>query len=64
MTSVKNGEVRITARSRTDLSRQYGVCLNTFNGWLKELLPELHRSRKSVFTPAQVKQIFEKLGEP
>lgn len=51
------------AQTKTDLARLYEVDPRTFAKWLKTLdivpLPGTYS-----FTPEQVKQIYEKIGEP
>lgn len=42
---------------KTSLAHRYGVCLDTFNKWLKpfeDKIP-LYRAKQRLFSPAQVK---------
>lgn len=58
--------VPIKVYSKKELRGLYGISRETFNKWLrpiKENLPNYQPTSK-LLTPAQVKVIFEHLGEP
>ncbi len=48
---------------RIDLQNAYGVCYKTMLRWLKSV-PNLNSRYVQMYTPKQVKQIVEHLGEP
>ena len=56
--------------SKQQLAEAYGVHQKTLNKWIMRanIVPELITievyNRIKVFTPAQVKVIFDKIGEP
>jgi hypothetical protein len=50
--------------SKTRLARAYGVDLRTFNRWLKSLDKMMGKPNGRLFTPLQVKYIFEHFGRP
>jgi predicted DNA-binding protein YlxM (UPF0122 family) len=57
--------MQIKSYSKAELADLYNVSSDTFAKWIKsieDLLPHYKRSNK-VFTPKQVKVIFEELGE-
>jgi hypothetical protein len=49
------------ARTRKELSDQYGVCRRTFNRWLKRNKIEL---QNGLITPKEQELIYSKLGHP
>ena len=52
------------ALSKSELANQYGITLKTLRGWLQGV-PDLGvMPAQKIFTPKQVKKIFEHLGEP
>jgi len=60
---------KITSYSKKELAYAYKVSTKTLNRWLIPHLKELGLTRLQyvkikVFTPAQIKVIFEVLGEP
>jgi len=56
--------MKAEAASKTQLAQLYKVHYNTFIKWLK-LVPGLKLDKKQrIFTPKQVQQIFDHLGEP
>lgn len=65
METIKNGAEPIRAMSRTELAAKYKVDLKTLNKWLKRHSQVFTLPRcKSILTPAEVKQIFQLIGEP
>ena len=61
-----NDHTSIKTYTKQELRQFYGISRETFNNWLKPiqyLLPHYNPKAK-VLTPAQVKIIFEHLGEP
>ncbi len=54
----------IKAYTRKELLSMYGVSRTTFWRWLNPFNNEIGDIRGKVFTPKQVKIIFEKLGFP
>lgn len=62
--TIKNGTYKIRATTRSELARQYQVCLKTLNAWIDNF-PELKIKRtKTILTPSEVRAIIEKIGEP
>lgn len=55
-------------KNKKQLALEYGVSLSTFNKMLEPLLKELKKMRfhkgLTVFTPRQIKFIYEELGDP
>jgi len=53
------------AMTKTQLAALYKVCPRTLNKWIKPFLTEIGTTAGTyIFTPAQVKTIFERIGEP
>lgn len=53
------------AMNRIQLANLYKVCPRTLNKWLRPYLTEIGTTEgTNIFTPAQVKTIFDKIGEP
>jgi transposase len=51
-----------TTMSKKELCKHYKVSYETFNTWLKRI-PELNEEKgQRIFTPKQVRLIFEHLG--
>lgn len=51
--------------TRKQLAAHYGICVRTFNKWIKPFIHEIGEIPDTkIFTPAQVRTIFEKIGEP
>jgi hypothetical protein len=51
-------------KTKKELAYQYGVSVQTFVKWIKEI-PNLHLSPfQKIFTPKQIEIIFNHLGEP
>jgi hypothetical protein len=50
--------------SKTHLAKAYGVDLRTFNRWLKPLYKKIGKPNGRLFTPFQVKMIFQLVGSP
>jgi hypothetical protein len=48
--------------AKSELRKKYGVCKSTFCTYLD--LAGIQKSRRKYYTPAEVKKIYEKLGEP
>jgi transposase-like protein len=56
---------RARAMTKTEMAAAYGVCPRTFNKWIKPFRNEIGTiDGTNILTPAQVKTIFEKIGEP
>ena len=55
---------KIIPLSKSELAIAYGVSLNTLNSWLKPFRKEIGEYRGKVFTPKQVKLIYDLLGQP
>jgi hypothetical protein len=53
-----------TSENKTSLAAKYGVSTKTFLKWLKKI--GLHKPKHGgfLYTPEEVRQITEKLGEP
>ena len=59
-------DIEIKAYSKKELRLLYGVKQDVFRNWLnriKEHIPDYNQNTR-ILTPAQVKAIIEKLGEP
>lgn len=50
--------------SKMQLANAYNISLETLNSWLKPFKSQIGEYRGRLFTPKQVKIIFEQLGEP
>ena len=62
MNSIKTVEVK--HYSTKELARFYGVCDKTLLKWMKPFEIDIGQRQGRYYTVAQVKIIFEKLGEP
>jgi len=61
---LKNGCEAIRTMSKKELCRKYGICIETLNKWLS-LSPEIEvRKEQRILTPAQIRLIYDKIGEP
>ena len=49
---------------KSELALEYGVCVRTLNRWLKPFADEIGEKNGNYYTTAQVRIIFEKIGEP
>ncbi len=50
--------------TKTQLSRGYGINIKTFNKWLRPLYKVMGKPLGRLFTPMQVRVIFQELGRP
>jgi hypothetical protein len=57
-------QTKIKPLSKMQLANAYNVSLETLNSWLKPFKDKIGDYRGRMFTPKQVKIIFEELGEP
>ena len=51
----------MTAKSKTQLALEYGVCIKTLSRWFKQV--DLHIPRGAI-TPYNQRLIYKKLGKP
>lgn len=60
--------VEIRTYTRIELCESYNITSATFNTWLKPFISELtaigYTKKQRIFTPKQVKLIFERLDFP
>lgn len=56
--------VEVKHYSTKELAKFYGVCDKTLLKWMKPFTNDIGQRQGRYFTVAQVKIIFEKLGEP
>lgn len=58
--------MQIKTYSKKELRVLYKVSADTFNNWLKDIEPLLPRYQRNakILTPAQVRIVFEELGDP
>ena len=56
--------IEIKHYSTKELARFYGVCDKTLLKWMKPFTTDIGEKQGRYYTVAQVKIIFEKLGEP
>lgn len=55
---------KIKSKSKRELASQYGISVQTFSKWIKEI-PNLNLKRcQKIFTPKQVELITLHIGEP
>lgn len=54
----------IKAYNKSELAQLYGRSLKTFNAWLLPHIEKVGDFKGRSYTPAQVKIIFQILGEP
>ena len=53
------------AMTLTQLALKYKVCTKTVKKWLQPFIDDIGRPEKTyLFTPEQVRKIYEKIGEP
>lgn len=57
-------EIEIRHYSTKELSKLYGVCDKTLLKWMKPFADDIGPKQGRFYTVAQVKVIFDKLGEP
>ncbi len=50
--------------SKTQLAKAYGIDIRTFNKWLKPLYKVIGKPNGRLFTPFQIKAIFQRIGQP
>lgn len=56
--------IEVKHYSTKELAKFYGVCDKTLLKWMKPFADDIGERQGRYFTVAQVKIIFEKLGEP
>lgn len=61
---MKEHEILPEALNKTQLAQQYKITVRTLNFWLEPFENEIGVYRGRMFTPQQVKFIYEKLGYP
>lgn len=64
MKTIHNGTEIIKTMSKTELCQKYGVCLETLNKWIESIQEIKLTPGQRILTPAQVRLIFERIGEP
>jgi len=58
-------EVRLKSYSKSELKEMYGISAKTLSAWIKPFKEELNiKSNQRLYTPKQIKIIFDKLGNP
>lgn len=55
---------RITAQSKNQLADAYVVSLKTFTSWIEPFKDNIGEYRGKIYTPKQVKIIYDLLGCP
>ena len=55
---------KIEPMNKGQLAALYRVCRRTFNNWLRKQAGQVSPPSGNIFTPAQVKKIFETFGPP
>jgi len=57
--------IKPEAMTLTQLAVKYKVCAKTIKKWLADYSDEIGRPKHTyIFTPEQVRKIYERLGEP
>lgn len=57
--------VKVKAMNKSQIAALYGVCTKTLSKWLRPFTSQVGEMQNTyIFTPDQVKIIFEKLGTP
>ncbi len=59
-----NDTPKIQAQTLTALAAQYGVSYETMNKWLKKAKLLKEKGCGYIYTPKEVKAIYEHLGNP
>ncbi len=58
-------KIKPEAMTKTQLAARYKVCIGTFSKWIKPHSEYIGmRENTYLYTPDQVKKIYEVLGEP
>ena len=57
-------ENKLTGINKKELAGKYNVSTRTLEKWLKPIEKKVGEYRGKVFTPVQIKVIYEHLGEP
>lgn len=57
-------ETQIKAYNTKQLAEMYGINAGTFRNWIKPFKTNIGDRTGKLYTPKQVKAIFEALGEP
>lgn len=55
---------KIKPTTKTQLAKAYGIDIRTFNKWLKPYYKVIGIPNGRLFTPLQVKKIYQLLGVP
>lgn len=55
---------KIEAMNKTQLAALYKICRRTFNNWLNKQGAAIGSPPGRIYTPAQVRHIFEIFGPP
>lgn len=61
---MQSSEKKIPSYTKGELAAKYEVSLWIFRIWLKPFKDDIGAYNGRCYTPAQVKIIFEKLGDP
>lgn len=56
--------IKIQAKSKLELATDYGISVRTFNKWVKPFENIIGKCVGRIYTPKQVKLIYDSLGEP
>jgi predicted site-specific integrase-resolvase len=57
--------IKPVAMTKKQLAQQYNVSVRTLRKWLNPFIEEIGTPQKTyIYTPEQVKKIYEKVGEP
>lgn len=59
---------KLTSKYKWEVAAEYNISMKTLWKWLIPFLPDLevtkYNKNSRIFTPAQLKIIYEKLGDP
>jgi transposase len=60
----ENCKAKIKPKNKKELAALYGVSVKTFNKWIEPFKDKIGKMQGRMYTPKQVRVIFDCLGEP
>jgi hypothetical protein len=62
---IEETHVKPEAKTKKQMAQDFKVSVRTFRKWLKPFIEEIGTPQKTyIYTPEQVRKIYEKIGEP
>lgn len=60
-----NHTIKAVAKTKMQMAADYKICVKTFSKWIAPFIDQIGpRQNTYLYTPEQVKKIYELIGEP